>query len=335
MRRVLGSLMILAPASPALSAVQGCNHPSQRIFSAGPASILRRLLPAFALMSGLLSPALAADYDLPILRGSSQPVAPIAPVTTVGPATFTRWSGFYLGGQFGYNEANANFADATQPLVHFSLRELALENVDTPSQWAVLGRGSGSAFNGGGFVGYNTQWQDLIIGVEGNYTRTNLVTNAPTTPIGRVTSAGGASYSVFLSGAGSLDLTDYATLRARAGWILGDFLPYGFAGFAVGRASYSVTTLVSGQQSTATGGPPFPNPDGTCTPSATCINYSYSNSDGQNGALLYGLSVGVGLDWAMTQNIFLRSEFEFIQFAPLANINVSIVGARVGGGLKF
>ena len=37
----------------------------------------------------------------------------------------------------------------------------------------------------------------------------------------------------------------------------------------------------------------------------------------------------------MTQNIYLRGEFEFIQFAPLANINVSIVGARVGAGLKF
>ncbi len=296
---------------------------------------MRRMLPAFALMSGLVSPALAADYDLPVLRGSQPvaPIAPIAPVATVGPATFVRWSGLYFGGQFGYNEANANFADATQPLVHFSLRELALESVAAPSQWAVLGRGSGSAFDGGGFVGYNTQWQDLVIGVEGNYTRTNLVTNAPATPIGRITSAGGASYSVNLSGAGTLDLTDYATLRGRAGWILGDFMPYGFAGFAVGRASYSVTTLVSGQQSTAT--PPFPNPDATCTPSATCINYSFANSAGQSSALLYGLSVGVGLDWAMTQNIFLRSEFEFIQFAPLANINVSIVGARVGGGLKF
>ena len=143
-------------------------------------------------------------------------------------------------------------------------------------------------------------------------TRTNLVTNAPTTPIGRVTWAGGASYSVFLSGAGSLDLTDYATLRARAGWILGDFLPYGFAGFAVGRASYSVTTLVSGQQSTQT--PPFPCTDNQAGPG---ISFSYANSAGQSSALLYGLSVGVGLDWAMTQNIFLRSEFEFIQFAPL------------------
>jgi hypothetical protein len=38
---------------------------------------MRRLLVALSLMGGLLSPAFAADYDLPILRGS-QPVAPIA-----------------------------------------------------------------------------------------------------------------------------------------------------------------------------------------------------------------------------------------------------------------
>ena len=72
------------------------------------------------------------------------------------------------------------------------------------------------------------------------------------------------------------------------------------------------------------------------TPAApTCINYDYSNSAAQNGALLYGFSVGGGLDWALTQNIFLRGEFEYVQFAPIANIVASIVSARVGAGLKF
>ena len=52
----------------------------------------------------LAPPALAADLD--ILRGS-QPIVPLtpvaAPVMTVGPATFTRWSGFYVGGDFSFN----------------------------------------------------------------------------------------------------------------------------------------------------------------------------------------------------------------------------------------
>ena len=119
---------------------------------------MRRLLVALGLVGGLLSPAFAADYDLPILRGS-QPVAPIAPVTTVGPATFTRWSGFYVGGDFSYGNATTDFSDSAAPLVALSLR--GLELVQQPPQSQVLGKGADSAFGGGGFLGYNTQWQDL------------------------------------------------------------------------------------------------------------------------------------------------------------------------------
>jgi outer membrane immunogenic protein len=104
-------------------------------------------------------------------------------------------------------------------------------------------------------------------------------------------------------------------------------------GFVVGRASYSVTSRIFGQQSTTN--PPFPNADGTCTPSATCVNFDLSNSAGQNNALMYGFSVGGGLDWAVTQNVFLRGEFEFVQFAPISNISVALISGRVGAGFKF
>jgi outer membrane immunogenic protein len=65
------------------------------------------------------------------------------------------------------------------------------------------------------------------------------------------------------------------------------------------------------------------------------MNYSFSNSAGQSNALLYGYSVGLGLDWAVMPNLFLRSEFEFVQFVPLDGITVNIISARVGAGLKF
>ena len=284
---------------------------------------MRRVIFALAALV-FASPAFAADLDLDILRGS-QPV---------GPATFTRWSGFYLGGQIGYGDANTDFSSATQPLVAFSLRELALESDDSVSTWPVLGRGGSDAVGYGGFVGYNTQWQDLVLGLEGNYTHTALATTASVSPLvggaGRIVTAGSNQYSVNLTGTGQLTITDYASLRARGGWVLGNFLPYGFAGLAIGRGNYSVTTEVYGQQNSATPAY-FP-----CDPTApTCINYDYSNSAAQNGALLYGFSVGGGLDWALTQNIFLRGEFEYVQFAPIANIVASIISARVGAGLKF
>ena len=88
---------------------------------------MRGLLVAFGLIVGLLSPAFAGDYDLPILRGS-QSLAPVAPVTTVGPATFTRWSGFYFGGAFSYGSAHSDFSTASQPLVHFSLQHTTVED---------------------------------------------------------------------------------------------------------------------------------------------------------------------------------------------------------------
>ena len=124
------------------------------------------------MLFGMGSSALAADYDLPILRGSSQPPAP---VVTVGPATFTRWSGLYFGGVVSYSSASTDFS----PLRRRWWTSAAVNDGEqraTPSEKTVLGRGSDIAFGGGGFLGYNTQWQDLILGVEATYTHTNLNT---------------------------------------------------------------------------------------------------------------------------------------------------------------
>jgi len=268
------------------------------------------------------STACAADLDLDVMRGS-QPV---------GPATFTRWSGFYFGGQIGFSAAYLDFSGATAPLVHYSLRESTLEADDSVSTWPVLGNGGSDAVGYGGFVGYNTQWQDAVLGLEGNYTHTaSIARSAPSAPIARMVTAGSNTYSVNLTGAGALEITDYASLRARAGWALGNFLPYGFAGLALGRANYNVTSQVSGQENPSS--PPVVPCNTIIAPA--CVDYSFANSNGQTGVLMYGFSVGGGLDWALTQNIFLRGEFEYVQFIPIANILASIVTARVGVGLKF
>lgn len=267
----------------------------------------------------LASSAFAADLDMDTLRGP----------LTVGPATFTRWSGFYAGGQFDYSSVNVDFSKATQPLVASSLQQTALLNIAEPDQWQVLGgNNNATTASWGGFAGYNTQWQDLILGIEGNYTHSPVSIVAGTTPLTRTTSAGGNAYLVNLTGTGSFSVTDFGSLRARAGYVFGNFLPYGFAGFALGRGSYSVTTDVSGQQS-STGVVP-------CTVNGTsCIDFDFPNSVGKTSTLLYGFSVGGGFDMAVTQNVFLRAEYEFVQFAPVANITAKISSARVGAGFKF
>src|SRR5450631_3904447 len=107
---------------------------------------MRCLLAALGLI-GLLSPAFAADYELPTLRGSDMFV-PASP-------TYFSWEGFYAGGQLSYSSVQSDFSGATQPLVAFSLRVTTILDQMTPDQWAVLGSRSTGAAGFGGFLGYN------------------------------------------------------------------------------------------------------------------------------------------------------------------------------------
>jgi opacity protein-like surface antigen len=285
------------------------------------ARLMRRVIcAAFVLAlapSALFAPPAFAD-DLDILRGTQ----------TVGPARFTRWAGFYAGGQFNYSSTNADFSKASQPLISSSLQQTAVLSVAAPDQWRVLSRNSNSTTTGwGGFAGYNTQWQDLILGIEGNYTHSPTTIVAGTTPLTRTTSAGGNAYLINLAATGEFGVTDFGSLRARAGYVFGSFLPYGFAGLALGRGSYNIASDVSGQQNSAGSVP--------CVVSTTCIDFDFPNSTGKTSALLYGISAGGGFDMAVTQNIFVRAEYEFVEFAPVANITARISTARLGAGFKF
>ncbi len=271
----------------------------------------------------LASPALAADLEIP-------PPAPVDYDTlrgslTVGPATFTRWSGFYVGGQIGLSNGNANFSNSTTGIVSYLLRETALEDEFTPSQWPVLGTANNSAPSYGGFFGYNTQWQDLVLGVEANLNYANLFLNAPSTPIGPLKTATdslGYTHTVTMSAAGSVANFNFATLRARAGYVIGNFMPYGFAGMAFGLGSTRITANVKDNQcSTAT--PP------------QCNVFNFTGSSSMNNEVLYGFTAGGGVDVALTANFFLRAELEWDAFNPPPGIVTNIVTGRLGAGLKF
>ena len=279
---------------------------------------MRRVI--YALLAFAFTPSAFAD-DLSWLTGAQ----PAAPMNVNG------WAGVYIGGQVSYSNAGGDFSNTTQGPVAFSLRETTLEAEVGPSNWPVLGQANHGATGFGGFAGYNTQFERLVLGVEANYDQANLSLIAPNTPISRQTSAGGNAYDVTISGSGSVTDLNFGTLRARAGWALGNFLPYGFAGVAVGHANVNIAATVSGIE----------NPQNQpCTPAPApatpaCVPFSFTGTAGKNGEWLVGFTFGGGLDVALTRNVFLRAEYEYVQFAPIANLVVNVNTVRGGLGVKF
>src|SRR5262245_29573803 len=132
-------------------------------------TLMRRLVVALGLIT-LASTALAADYELPTLRGSS-PYEPVVPV-------YTRWTGFYAGGQVGYSAAHTDFSQVPASLTAFDPLVPFTAPFGAVSAWATMGTNTSSAASYGAFVGYNTQWDEVVLGFEVNYNHTSLSTSS-------------------------------------------------------------------------------------------------------------------------------------------------------------
>jgi opacity protein-like surface antigen len=116
-----------------------------------------------------------------------------------------------------------------------------------------------------------------------------------------------------------MNITDYGTARARAGYIMKNFMPYAFVGLAVGRADITRSATVSGTETAGN----------TVTP------FSFTGSETKNGAWLTGWAAGGGLEVLMMPNVFLRGEYEYASFAGVSGIKASVSTVRIGAGLKY
>jgi opacity protein-like surface antigen len=271
-------------------------------------------------MLGMPAHALAQDFG--VLRGS---------VPTY------HWGGFYGGGQLSDSSSVMNFGQAAGSELSYVLRNTAIEADQGISGWTVLGSRTPTSMGWGGFVGYNSEWESLVLSVEANYTRLNGMSASSSDSIGRsftdstnLPSGHNYVYTVNVAAQSSLKITDIATLRGRAGWEVGNFLPYAFGGFAIARASYatSATLQYSAFDSPAAETPPLsPLPPLSFGPT--------SNANGSDNTYLYGAAFGAGMDVGITPNLFVRGEFEYIYFAPMAHIQASVTTGRIGAGFKF
>jgi opacity protein-like surface antigen len=285
---------------------------------------MHRLLIAVGLIAAICG-ARAQELELPAPPDSQVLLSP-------PPNAFAGWSGIYVGGQVGYSAARVDFGDNVNDLAGYILRDSVLES--TVSNFTVLGKVSTSATTYGWFAGYNTQWEGAMLGVELNYNRTALDPGAADSVSVRIANDGAAPsghhfiYDPFtVTGAAAFRMTDMATLRGRAGWTAGQFMPYAFLGVAVVRADVSRTATVS---YTRTDYPDNQNPPLVPLPT---VNFGpVTQADSRNGAFFFGYAAGLGIEVCVMPNVFLRGEWEFIDLQSMkANIN----SVRTGIGLKF
>jgi outer membrane immunogenic protein len=288
-----------------------------------------------AVMGATVSAAQAADMpDLPILRGS----------VSEGLSKTTRsWDGNYAGGTFGYTTDASDFSQSVTGLTNYIFRDSVLQQ--PTANWSLLSKNTAQSTSFGGFVGRNWQWYDAVLGLEGTYTYFQNLTSSVKgsnslviiNPPGDVVPAGATNYwGVTLTGAAAATVKDMVTLRARAGWDGGDFMPYVFGGAAVGRMDISrtVTSNVTYRQDrTVTDA--FGNT--TFVPGTTSAVPAQSQTQGQQktNAFVVGWTAGLGVEYCLFEGLFARVEYEYVHFSPFMNTQVTLNNARVGLGYKF
>jgi outer membrane immunogenic protein len=264
-----------------------------------------------ALASASAERAIAADWPL---RGSVEP-------------SYVRWDGWQFGVLAGYGNMNADFGNSTSPLVAFILRNSTLENEAQPSAWTTLPASSTNGPVFGAFLGYNWQWSELVVGWDLAYKHPSILQSSTGDSLERLfTTSDLVQHDVTITASSSFKLVDYAALRARAGYAVGQFLPYAAVGVAVGRFNYQTNVNVNDAM-TWTG--PAPTPPGL--PST----FQQSASAGQSNVFVAGVAAGLGLDWAVTPSVFVRGEWEFAAFAPVNGTRSNTQIGHVGVGVRY
>lgn len=294
-----------------------------------------RLVLIVAMLLGAAATAAANDYSAlngPVLRGTESEPPPRVSERPNAAVRF-RWEGLYLGGQVGHTMASFDYANGVDSLVNYILRnDVVLGHVQG---WTTLPKDDTAALSYGAFIGYNSQWEDAVLGVELNYNRTSLNSSASDTITRSFQDDTGAPtnhhffYSATIAGNATVRVTDFATVRARAGWSIGEFLPYAFAGLAIGRADVRRSATVTYTRTDS------PDDPGTNPPLPSVTIGPTTRSEVANGVFTYGYAAGLGVDVALMPNLFLRAEWEYVRFTSFEDINASFNTARAAIGLKF
>lgn len=210
---------------------------------------MRKFLLAGAAVAALASGAQAADLGVPRMPIAAAVVSPMF-----------NWTGFYVGGHLG---------------AAFSSSNSGLDVNGYNSTGEVVPLRSRSSFIGGLALGYNWQFNQVVLGVEGDISYLGYRSS---------------NVSAFFAGDTTYRARSdwFGTLRARFGFAADRALFYVTGGLALSDLKYSVVDATSA-------------PPGTAT-----INASKSAA--------VGWTVGAGVEYAFSPNWTAKAEYLYASF---------------------
>jgi outer membrane immunogenic protein len=227
-------------------------------------SMKKLLLGTFALAALMAGPAMAADLARPA------PVYVPPPPVPVVVAVFS-WTGFYIGANIGADWQRASFTS----------NEIGGAHIGTDPAEAAAGTGSNTAtgFTGGGQIGFNWQYDSLVVGAEADI---NGISGKPSIGPGPFpfTVVAGPTFTL----ANTANATWLATVRGRIGFAADRVLVYltGGAAFTTVKFSQSYSD--------------------NCCSSTPLTTFSTSSEK-------TGYALGGGLEYAFTNNWIGRVEY--------------------------
>jgi outer membrane immunogenic protein len=260
----------------------------------------------------------AADYGQP-------PLPPLPDAAPLPPQEFN-WSGLYGGIHVNTTLADFNFTNPVSKLAREAY--YAHNGQDLAVSIARIPTGGSDQQSGiGGYVGFNWLWEDVVVGLEADFTHMqNTLVDSQTFADGRRRVRGNVEDQVVYAAGTRAELQDYLIVKARGGYAWGRFLPYASIGLVVAQQR-NRSAYLSNYQEWALD----PDTGDRVTQRVNEDRNAFIDKTGYN----YGAAFGVGLEYALLDNVIVRGEYQYIAMADYKSIRTTANTFRFGVGLKY